>query len=300
VASPYRRGMIRTGLAVALTAVGLSLPTLVLDLAPASAEPATCAGQPVTIDLNAPGHPETRRSAADVIRGTDGNDHIEAGAGADVVCAGAGNDDVRGNRGDDVIYGEDGDDTLEREFGQSEGADRVYGGPGDDYLDSAAPRDRYYGGPGNDLLFDEDCVQSKDCVRGVVRLFGGDGVDWFFTWRRNDVIDGGPGVDRVDYSDVLARFRERVGVTVDLSITGPQDTVRGGLDTLRRIEDVLGTTGPDRLYGNDGPNLLAGIQHQDRLFGRGGDDILYAGNGADFCRGGAGTDAIFDCEDARS
>lgn len=288
--------MIRTGLTITLAAVGLASPTLALDLGPASAGPLTCAGRPVTIDLNAPGHPDTRRSASDVILGTDTYDHIDAGSGDDVVCGGSGNDDIQGNRGDDLLFGEDGDDILEMDLGNT-GADRVHGGLGTDRLSNAEPRDRYFGGAGDDFLDDESCEQSSTCGPGVVRLSGGDGVDWFFTWRRNDVVDGGPGVDRVDYSDVLTRFRERVGVTVDLAITGPQNTIRGGIDALRRIEDILGTSGPDRLYGDDGPNMLIGIQHRDRLFGRGGDDTLNGGNGADTCRGGSGADAFDDCED---
>ena len=78
--------MLRAPLAIVLTATGFALPTLTLDLAPASTGPAaTCAGKPVTIDLNDPGHPDTRSSASDVILGTNGSDTIDAGGGADVV-----------------------------------------------------------------------------------------------------------------------------------------------------------------------------------------------------------------------
>jgi Ca2+-binding RTX toxin-like protein len=72
-----------------------------------------------------------------VIQGTLGNDHIEAGAGDDVICGLAGNDEIFGQDGADVVYGQAGNDEIEGGndndtlFG-NEGTDFMYGNAGDD------------------------------------------------------------------------------------------------------------------------------------------------------------------------
>ena len=94
-----------------MTALSLTLP----DSSAAAGEPATCGGLAVTIDLNDPGAPDPDRDAADVVLGTQGDDHIVTGGGNDDVCAAEGED--TGRRGADYLRG--GPDT-----------DRCIGGPG--------------------------------------------------------------------------------------------------------------------------------------------------------------------------
>ena len=291
--------MLRSLAALALLAPGLSLTALAVEAGPAVAgDPATCAGQTVTIDLNQPDHPDPKRSAADVILGTAGEDDIEAGAGADVVCGGAGDDFLQGNKGDDVLYGEDGNDYFESLLGNP-GNDRAYGGPGDDLLDNATPGSRYFGGPGIDDLWSLNCREYKaECGPGKVRLSGGADDDSFNTSYGFDLIDGGAGSDIVSYYQADGPYGTRIGVTVDLAITGPQDPGHGKPDTLTGVEGLSGTSQFDVLKGDSGPNLIEGSIGRDTLYGRAGDDVLDGEFGIDVCRGGLGDDELIRCEDA--
>jgi len=281
--------------ATATLAVGL-LPGSLVAPTPAVAG-VTCGGLAVTIDLDQPDHPDPDRAASDVILGTDGDDQIDGGRGADVICGGAGNDSIEGGRGSDVIDGEDGDDNLEWGLGFA-GEDVVGGGPGDDAILGAGQGDRYYGGPGADTMFGQDCQDYGECGPGVVRMFGGPGHDWFRPSLNRDLVDGGGGTDLVDYNDAAGPYGSRIGVTIDLAITGPQDPGPGRPDTIREIEDLGGSSGKDRLYGNDGPNSIDGSGDQDALFGRGGDDTLDGAGGIDWCRGGPGVDEFVSCDPA--
>jgi len=113
----------------------------------------------------------------EVIRGTNGDDHIvgtpgddiiDAKGGDDVVRALGGDDTVRGGRGDDVLRGGRGDDTLLGERGDDvlrgqSGNDTLDGGPGDDTLVGGAGVDTITGGPGHDaVVFAGDPFQGVD------------------------------------------------------------------------------------------------------------------------------------------
>lgn len=67
-------------------------------------------------------------------------------------------------------------------------------------------------------------------------------------------------------------------------------------------ERLLGSTGPDTIYGAggndyiiglDGDDILFGETGNDRLFGREGDDRLYGGTGADYIAAASGDDLLF-------
>ena len=79
-------------------------------------------------------------------------------------------------------------------------------------------------------------------------------------------------------------------MTIDLAITGAQNTGGAGIDTFQAIEHVHGSTGDDTLSGNDVSNTLAGGDGIDSLSGRAGNDGLNGGLGADVLTGGAGAD----------
>ena len=82
----------------------------------------------------------------------------------------------------------------------------------------------------------------------------------------DDVIDGAGGVDFATYADGPG------GVTINLSLLGPQNTGRG-FDTLISIEGVEGSSGNDVLTGDDGDNILIGDAGDDQLVGGGGVDV---------------------------
>ena len=180
----------------------------------------------------------------------------------DLAPATGGSDTISGGAGLDYIAGGEGADVL-RGLGAS---DVLMGEGGDDRLNGGAGSDTLLGGAGNDTLE------------------GGLG---------NDELDGGDGVDTADYAEL------QTGVTVDLSLAGPQNTGAGGVDTLTDIENLRGSRAGDVLRGNDGANTFKGETGNDTifggggadtLFGDGGDDVLDGGAGYDFLAGGAGVD----------
>jgi Ca2+-binding RTX toxin-like protein len=59
------------------------------------------------------------------------------------------------------------------------------------------------------------------------------------------------------------------------------------------IENAVGSSGADQLYGNGADNELRGRPGGDALFGREGDDTLRGGAGADRLDGQGGDDILF-------
>jgi hypothetical protein len=143
----------------------------------------------------------------------------------------------------------DGDDSLSLAALADYVSTYVRAGSGDDMVTGGAGRDEVNGDAGNDRF---------DGGGGADRLDGGEGAD---------VLGGGAGVDTVLYGG-----EQPVTVTLD-GLSG--DGAPGeGDHVLGDVENVTGTSGPDRLVGSDGPNRLDGGEGDDWLIGAGGDDVL--------------------------
>ena len=160
-----------------------------------------------------------------------------------------------GNNFDNTLNGNDGDDTL-------------HGNAGNDTLDGGNGRDILYGGSGDDTLN------------------GGNADDTLSGDAGNDRLNGGDGFDRADYSLVTRHL------TINLSLTGAQDTISAGVDTLENIERVDGGSGNDTLIGNNLTNNLYGKNGNDTLNGGAGFDFLTGGDGNDLLNGGPGLDSL--------
>ena len=117
-------------------------------------------------------------------------------------------------------------------------------------------------------------------------LIGGEGDDILIGGERNNTLDGGAGSDTASY------VTARAGVTVNLSLTGAQDTGGAGTDTLRNLENLTGSAFDDILIGNAGDNVLLGGEGNDTLNSRAGNDTLDGGGGNDILNGGAGNDTL--------
>lgn len=118
-------------------------------------------------------------------------------------------------------------------------------------------------------------------------LSGGDGNDTLSGGAGDDILTGGTGTDTASYSGVTS------AVTVTLVSIDPQATGGAGKDTLRSIENVVGTNLADKLTGNGVGNALSGQGGDDLLTGNAGNDRLNGGTGADRMFGGAGNDTYF-------
>lgn len=119
------------------------------------------------------------------------------------------------------------------------------------------------------------------------RAFGGAGSEYFAGEEGDDIIDGGAGQDTVLIKGVLPDTT----ATVDLRISGPQDTGEG-FDTFISIENVTVLMGNYNLIGNDLENVLAGGRDKDTLDGGGGNDTLFGGFGDDVFNGGSSIDTV--------
>ncbi|MBC7768659.1 MAG: VCBS repeat-containing protein, partial [Phycisphaerales bacterium] len=228
----------------------------------------------------------TGSAGADVLEGYGGGDTMNGGAGADLLFGEnfPGDEFLTSAPGNDTLNGGDGDDTL---FGQG-GNDVLNGGAGADWLVGGIGNDTMDGGAGEDTAFYVDSqagvtvslattVQQNtggaglDTIVGVENLMGGIFNDTL-TGDANantmtggdgaDTMDGGGGIDTVSYDDALA------AVTVSLALTSQQNTGGGGLDTLIRFENIVGSDFNDALAGDAGDNVLNA--------GLGDDTVSYA------------------------
>jgi len=210
------------------------------------------------------------------------NDIFSGGGGADAFYGGAGNDTVTyadttstdgvnlnlvqgGSSGIasgdtfssiEIIIGTQNNDNI---TGNTE-ANTLEGGDGNDTLTGGGGSDVLTGGDGDDLL--------KNSGSG-----------------KHDYI-GGNGNNTVSFENVKSR-----GVRIDLRQTSG-DNGEGGTETLKQIDNLIGSAGDDTLAGNDNVNTLQGGSGNDSLDGAAGMDKLEGGNGDDVLIGGAGGDTL--------
>ncbi|MBC6981701.1 calcium-binding protein [Caulobacter sp. 17J80-11] len=266
----------------------------------------------VTVNLNALGSAQNTGGA-----GTDTLLSIEN------VIGSAFNDNLRGNATSNVLDGGDGNDVLDGGGGH----DKLYGGAGIDtatYANSAAAvtvrltttNAQVTGGAGSDTLVG---IENLTGSRYDDRLTGDDGANVLTGGSGDDLLDGGAGDDTLDGSlnfDTATYAGASGGVTVNLTLSGAQNTGGAGVDTLISIENVTGSAFNDSLRGNTGANTLIGGAGDDILEGGGGEDRLDGGGGIDTASyahsaaavtinlnaggtqptGGAGTDTLVSIE----
>ena len=226
-----------------------------------------------------------------------GQDQMFGGDGADILDGGGGNDNLFGGNSNDVLIGGDGIDwasylfqttgvlvDLNTQNAQNTigagldtliGIENVAGTAHADVLIGNSGANRLEGGSGNDVLTGG---------AGNDVLIAGNGNDTVNGGLGNDVLEGGTGVDWANYNTGLG-----AGVTIDLT-SETQNTGGAGIDTLRDIENVLGSSFGDSLTGNDAANELHGEGGNDWIWGNGGNDIVNGGAGDDAIAGGSGAD----------
>jgi Ca2+-binding RTX toxin-like protein len=227
----------------------------------------------------------------------DGGTHTDA---TNTIIGGAGDDRLVGTDQGDRIEGRGGDDILVGGLG----ANLLVGGAGRDTVSYAhAPK----GGVSVDLLTHQgfslrdqgaidDHYRSIENVIGSAYgdgmggddkanlLRGGAGDDFVSGLGGADTLDGGRGYD-------TSSFFATEGATVDLRITGPQNTGEG-MDVLISIEGLYGSFEADHLTGNDRANGFLALDGDDVVLGLGGADTLNGGSGSNTLDGGAGRDLL--------
>lgn len=236
---------------------------------------------------------------ANTIRGSAGDDRIDAGDGNDIVqYTGTTNgfDAVDGGLGTDTISalanatviglssvtsietisagtftgvyiaGSANADTLNFSSVTLTNIVRVEGGLGNDTLTGNAANNTLWGGIGNDRI---------DGGAGSDSLLGDDGDDVLIGGAGNDGLNGGVGIDTVDYSAATANL------TINLATTTAQTIMTGESDTISNVENVIGGSGADTITGSALANNLNGGAGNDRLRGELGNDSITGGLGTD-------------------
>ncbi|MBV7257405.1 cadherin domain-containing protein [Pacificimonas sp. WHA3] len=158
--------------------------------------------------------------------------------------------------------GTDGDDTI---VGGGDG-DWLTGNAGDDFIEGLYGDDILNGNGGQDIL---------DGGTGDDVLFGGAGDDVLRAGQGDDILIGGSGNDTVDYSH-LATYATYVNIYLDHEEFNTEDAAG---DTYESIENITGSRRKDRIYANDGDNVIEGGAFSDTLWGGGGDDTYVYGEG---------------------
>ncbi len=117
-----------------------------------------------------------------------------------------------------------------------------------------------------------------DSLTSIENIVGSQLNDSFIINTTEDkVINGGNGIDTIAFDDIFPETG-LVGVTINLSITGKQNTISAGFDNFINIENLIGTSVHDNLTGNSKDNILGGGAGINILNGAGGvDTVSYAG-----------------------
>ena len=103
------------------------------------------------------------------------------------------------------------------------------------------------------------------------------------------IFDDG-GVDTLDYSGTAFAQKIDLGPESFSNVEGKVGNVAIARGVI--IENAIGGSGVDTIYGNDADNRLTGNGGNDSLFGGLGADTLLGGAGSDKLDGGAGADRL--------
>ena len=220
------------------------------------------------------------------VAGTDFNDRIEGNAEANGVTGGGGDDWIIGGGGDDSLDGGMGADRLDG----GAGMDTAYygGNPGAVWIDLTTGIGKWGWAEGDVLTSIENVIGTSyddrlDGAAAANRLYGGEGADLITGGAGADLLAGGAGADRLDGGadeDTADYEGDSGAIWVDLATgTGKWGWAEG--DVLTSIENVIGTSYDDWLYGSSGMNKLYGQNGNDRLSGAVGADLLDGGLGED-------------------
>jgi Ca2+-binding RTX toxin-like protein len=120
-------------------------------------------------------------------------------------------------------------------------------------------------------------------------------ADTIFGRGGNDTIEGFAGIDAMyggSGRDTVRYMYSDDGFRIDLLSNQTVNLIDGGTEVIHSFENVLGSQGNDRIYGDNSNNNLEGENGNDRIYGRGGNDTLQGENGNDSLFGGAGNDRL--------
>jgi Ca2+-binding RTX toxin-like protein len=255
---------------------------------------------------------------ARILRGTNGNDTIEAfgfgrfefeeiGYGKDTVTGGISNDIFRMlvDKTSDRIDGRGGRDLIDYQAsGVQLNIDLSTGIVQGNFGSSATPKwltvtevsnvEDVIGSAFDDTIVGSSAANTLNGGAGNDVINAGGGNDTLIGGGGTNTLNGGKGIDTVDYS------ASQYSISASLASGGLEwIPVEGGwgaygaLDMYTSIENLIGSSQDDRLGGSAGANVIDGRDGNDIIEGGDGNDTLRGGAGADELAGGDGDDSIF-------
>lgn len=231
---------------------------------------------------------------ADVIFGLNGNDTINGGLGDDRLFGGGGNDTLNGGTGNDYLDGGAGTNLLAGGAGNDT---YVVNGALDTVNETAA------GSSGVDTVMAAisytltNNVENLTLTGNNINGTGNTSANVIIGSSGNNTLDGGSlGADMLvggGGNDIY--IVSHSGVIVTEALSGGADTVSTTLAAYTLEENVenLTYTGVNAFIGNGNTldNVIIGGSGIDQLFGNDGNDTLNGGSsGADVLAGGLGND----------
>ncbi|MGB9801808.1 MAG: calcium-binding protein, partial [Arcobacter sp.] len=229
------------------------------------------------------------------IKAGSGDDTLIGSSAQNIIYGGIGQDFIYGAAGDDKLFGEDGNDTLAGGVGN----DSIDGGAGTDtvsYFDANSVIVNLRGTTNGTGNVNYSSTTYTDKLYSIENVIGSAGNDTIQGNDADNILDGAGGVNTVSYDGAVA------GVTVDLGITGAQNTLGDGTDTLLNFDNLIGSGNDDILKGNSNSNIIKGGNGSDSIYGIGGANFLYGGLGddtfigkvlgSDFIDGESGNDKV--------
>jgi Ca2+-binding RTX toxin-like protein len=142
---------------------------------------------------------------------------------------------------------------------------------------------------GNDTVSIASTITKPSVILGGTgndNITGGGGADKVDGGTGADRIAGGGGTDTVNYSTRTASVFVFLDGLANDGASGEKDNV------LTDVENILGGSAGDVLYGNSAINKILGGNGNDYIFGGGNNDILEGGANDDQIMGGDGNDTL--------
>jgi Ca2+-binding RTX toxin-like protein len=200
---------------------------------------------------------------------------------ADTITGDGAANIIEGGAGADTMVGDSGSDTASYEHsdaGVSVTVNATSGNTGGHAAgDSLSGFENLTGSAFNDTL-------SGDLNNNV--LSGGAGDDLLLGGAGADTLYGGTGSDTASYQGSTAA----VSVNLTTGVTSGGHAVG---DTLSSIENLIGSSYNDSLYGDASNNVINGGLGSDTLYGYAGNDTLDVQTGRDTAYGGDGDDLFY-------
>lgn len=235
----------------------------------------------------------------DILIGNSSDNRIEALAGNDLLIGNAGNDTLDGSEGTDVIsYHRDPNAVIVNlqtgeatdGWGNKDAIANIENVVGSAFADNITGDNNtniITSGAGNDTI---------KALAGDDSIYGESDNDLLIGDSGNDILDGGTEIDTVTYENspeaVIVNIDETQSynnnstdpVNIEPNFTINAGTAEDGYDntdTLRNLENIIGSEFDDILIGNSSDNRIEGLAGKDLLIGNAGNDTLNGGEDID-------------------